>query len=95
MKVPHKHLTDHDLAKIVKKAVTENIHLDDYQAYMHFLKDLAGVITNYFGGTIEEAKYDSQRKEWLAVVRHDENVPEGGGIYEDFDQETDWRLEEP
>jgi hypothetical protein len=74
---------DKDLATIIKRAVTENNHLDDAQAYTHFLEDLAEVITNYFGGTVMQVRYDQWFKQWMVVTQDDENL-EFDGIYENL-----------
>jgi len=93
MQIQPKTLTARDIAQFIEMVVTENHHLDDAQAFTHFLEDLTKVVTTYFGGTLEEVKHDNQRKEWLVVVQHDENVLEGG-IFEEFDASVKWPGEE-
>ena len=93
MQIRPKILTARDISQLIEKVVTENHHLDDAQAFTHFLEDLAGVVTDYFGGTLEVVKHDDQRKEWLAVIQHDGNVLEGG-IFEEFDASVKWPGEE-
>jgi len=93
MQIQPKTLTARDISQLIGKVVTENHHLDDAQSFTHFLEDLAGVVTDYFGGTLEEVKHDNQRKEWLVVIMHDENVL-GGGIYDEFDASVKWPGEE-
>jgi len=93
MQIQPKTLTARDISQLIGKVVTENHHLDDAQSFTHFLEDLAGVVTDYFGGALEEVYHDDQRKEWLVLIQHDENVLEGG-IYDEFDVSAKWPGEE-
>jgi len=89
MQLSPKVLTDKELAEIIKKVVTENLHIDDAGTYKHFLKDVAEIVTDYFGGSVGDVRHDSKRKEWVVEFQYDSNVLEGG-IYDEFDKEVSW-----
>jgi len=84
-------VTDHELAKIVKHIV-ENDEIDDADVYKKFLGQLAQVITDFMGGipgTVDFEHYESlsgrKATAWFVAIQHDENVPEDGGVWKDYD----------
>jgi len=80
-----KQLSHADLADIVRRAEEE---IDDRDQYARFLTDLATLVTEHFGGHVINTA-DDDMGEWLVgiVDKGDGSVPEGGGIYKDYDKE--------
>jgi hypothetical protein len=88
-----KTLTDKDLATIIQKAVvTDSYLIDCADQYQHFLEELAALVTNHFGGTVEKVGYDETRKEWVSVIAYNECVPDGS-VFDNFDQNVVWSVE--
>lgn len=83
-------LTDKDLAAIVTSATIDPLLIDDAETYANYVKDLAQLVTSYFGGIVGNATHCPTRKEWVAEIIHDENVPEEGCVYAPFDTATVW-----
>jgi len=78
-------LTDIELLTILSRAITDHGEIDEADTYKHFLEDLADVVTEYFGGTLGTVAFDDDEGTWFIAIHGDENVPENGGIYRDFD----------
>lgn len=85
-------LADDELGMIVMNAVRDNSIIDCADAYEHFLEDLADLICNHFGGTRgSTTQPDCNIPVWTVAIHVDENVPEDGGIYKDFDTDVTWK----
>lgn len=85
-------LTDKEIADIVRRAIHEP-EIDDVHQYLEFLTDISEVITNHFGGDFSSVGYDPEEGYTIAI-RHNEEVPDDGGIYKDYDKDVDWSDEE-
>lgn len=91
-------LTDKEVLAIVKRIVVDN-ELDDSDVYEAFLRDIGDVVAKYMGGELVavsrplfEKSTDESSNRFCLFYRHDECVPEGGGVYADYD--TDVSVEE-
>jgi len=89
-------ITDGEMIDIINRAYKERHLIDDFDQYTDFVNDIADVICKHFGGTHgivdglpnEKGEYEGE----YAVGFHiDENVPEDGGIYKDYDKDVAWK----
>ena len=84
-------LTDKELAEIVTRLVGDDGH-DEFDAYEKFLGDLAELVTNHCGGYHFTTQFDpNDDLGWTVSIKPDENVPEDGGIYKDYDPDVTWK----
>lgn len=91
-------LTDLEALEIIAKAVTGDA-IDDYHQYEKFLEDLGNLMADHFGGALlsvdgpMDADSDNlSESRCLLSFSWDENVPDDGGVYKDYD--TDVTVEE-
>ena len=99
-------LTDKECAEIIHRAVHEPDWLDDSDAYKHFLERLGELITDHFGGYVSsvgdpmgEKSEDPKSSEgrWCVLFHWDENVPDDGGVFKDYDTDVsveEWKADE-
>lgn len=87
-------LLDTEALEIVRLAIEES-YIDCGDAYVHFLEDLGKVIADHFGGELvkveapelEDEGFATWDKEYTLHFMHNENIPDGGGVYADFDKD--------
>lgn len=83
-----KTLTGKNLADIVIRATrSENPEIDDLDQYENFIKGLATLVTDHFGGRVGLAEWVDELDDITVVISKDENVPEDGGVYQKYDKE--------
>ena len=79
-------LTGRELADIVVRATDpKNPEIDDRDQYEKFVKDLAVLVTDHFGGRIGRVDWEDELGDMLVAISKDENVPEDGGVYQKYD----------
>ena len=81
-------ITDKELLEIVSKAINEDL-IDDADTYLRFLKDMTGVVADYFGGKAGECGMEDG--ECHCAVHLSEEVPDDGGVYKDYDKDVIWK----
>jgi hypothetical protein len=78
-------LSDKDLLRIVQIAIQDPAAIEDNGDYYEFLRDLAHVVAQHFGGHVSNHAYeemgDESDDEVLMQFELDDTVPEDGGIY--------------
>jgi len=80
-------LTDKELLEIVRLTIEEH-ELDEMAVYEGFLRGLASLITDFYGGEVGSVGYDPCDELGHTVAFHgNDSVPEGGGVYARFDKE--------
>jgi len=77
-------ITDRELADVVRRIVHDN-QLDDMATYLSFLSELGTLVTGFMGGVSGAATMDEA--EFFIPIRHDDCVPEDGGIWKDYDRD--------
>ncbi len=83
-------LKDTELLDIVKRTI-EGKTIDCQDNYLCFLEDLAAVVCNHFGGSPGMARNDIDLDLGFTVaIHHDENVPDDGGIFAEYDTDIQW-----
>lgn len=90
-------LLDTEALQIISNAILKD-EIDDAHQYARFLEDLGRLVADHFGGEFvctsgplqEEGEPDETR--WCLHFKWNENVPEGGGVYAEYD--TDISVEE-
>ena len=83
-------ISDKELGQIINQIINKD-EIDDACNYRKFLADLAELVTDYMGGEVGHvfAPNDTdEEKEYMVSIRHDECVPEDGGIWKDFDKDV-------
>lgn len=88
-------ITARELAEIVTGLLTapEKMGcLDERKHYSLFLRDVAQVTANYCGGEVGNVSAPcpgaiSDQNYWAVVVRQNECLPAGGGIWANYDTE--------
>ena len=81
-------LTGVELAKLVWVVVNpKDPAIDDVDQYEEFIKDLAGVLTKHFGGRVGLVQWVDELDDMTVAISNDGNIPEGGGIYKDYDKD--------
>jgi hypothetical protein len=87
-------LTDKELLDIVRRVV-EDSELDGTDEYNVFIRDVAEVITDWFGGSVGCVSYEPDDGLGIAIAIHrDSRVPSDGGIYAKYDTEADFETED-
>jgi len=92
-------LLDRELLDITKRVI-ENQEIDDTDQHIVFMDGLARLICEHFGGQVgavhspllDEPVNEVDASRWAVAIHFDDNVPDGGGIYKEFD--TDVSIEE-
>jgi len=85
-------LTDKEMGKIIHDTCNKPEIIDCQDSYMHFLEDLAGLITDHFGGTAGESAYsDTNVLGYTVAFNVNECVPSDGGIFNEFDTDVMWK----
>lgn len=89
-------ILDTEIVEIIHGIVTNDNGIDDSDSYMEFLGKLGDLVAEYCGGevvTVSSPMGDGDPRDRHAVhFAWNESVPEGGGVYADFD--TDKTLRE-
>jgi hypothetical protein len=76
-------LTLEELSGIVKDSAD---HIDDTDNLSDFMMKIAHVITDHFGGF---ATFSNGGEEPYVRIVADENIPEDGGVYKNYDPDID------
>lgn len=85
-------LKDVEMADIILRAVHDESIIDCEDSYRHFLKDLADLICDHFGGTSTgEAAEPEEDCTWTVAFHVDECVPSDGGIFNLYDKDVIWK----
>lgn len=93
-------LTDKEALDIIRRAIEEN-EIDDADQYEYFMEGLGKLIAEHFGGEFvtvstplldEKDDTDSSSDRYCLHFEWNECVPDGGGVYKDYD--TDVPIEE-
>jgi len=89
-------VTDKELADIVRRIVEGDL-IDEAGQYREFLTRLGILVTDFMGGELGGVNFDHVDKEedgrlfqevqWLLGIRHNDCVPEDGGIWKDYDKD--------
>lgn len=89
-------LTDYELKDIIRRAIDDS-EIDESGAYKHFLEDLGDLIANHFGGergTVEFTQdfedKDGVKGAYTIAFKLNENVPDNGGVYSEYDTDVVW-----
>jgi hypothetical protein len=82
-------ITDKEMAEIIHKAVNGDL-IDCADAYRHFLEDLAGLISNHFGGDVRNISGPFGELPWTASFNVTDCVPPDGGAFKDYDTDVTW-----
>jgi hypothetical protein len=61
--------------------------IDDLDQYTDFVTDLANVVAKHYGGRVGLVEWVDELDNITVAISQDGNIPEGGGIYKDFDKE--------
>ncbi len=84
-------LTDQEMGGVIYSATHDTAVIDDADAYRHFLEDLGNLITTHFGGERGTVLFDrDDGLLWTCGFHINENVPEDGGVFQDYDIEVVW-----
>lgn len=84
-----KQITTQELAAIVARMLVdpESVGiLGEYAQFQKFMTDIAQVVCNHAGGEVC-GPADDWAGEWLIAIAGDASVPEGGGVWADYDKE--------
>lgn len=90
-------LTAEELGRIVREATTppadrtqktvQKAMIDDIDQYEEFVTDLANLVAKHYGGRVGLIQWVDELDNITVAISQDGNIPEGGGIYKDFDKE--------
>lgn len=84
-------LTEKEVAEIFKKVTTEDHWIDCSDQYLYFLEATAELCADHFGGEVVSVSFRGDDELGYAIIFDgDENVPDGGGVYAEFDPDSDW-----
>lgn len=93
-------LLDTEVLAIIESAIKGDV-IDGANQYERFLEDLGQVVANHFGGSLIcassplcEDPEDPAVKRWCVHFGWTEEVPEGGGVYAQYDTDKtikDWK----
>ena len=83
-------LTDKELGDIIHRAVNDEGVIDCSDSYYHFLEDLTNLICTHFGGTPGQVRDDEYDIGWSVGIHINENVPDDGGVFKDYDTDVTW-----
>lgn len=93
-------ITDTELLAILARVISTNDVIEDSHTYGKFLKDIGNVVASYCGGECvclsEPPGGDGLNNSWCLHFRHDQSVPDDGGVYASFDTDVsveDWKQE--
>jgi hypothetical protein len=78
-----------ELGEIVAKITKDDLLIDDADQYKAFLEDLADLVARHCGGEAG-AVSNGDDLGWTVAINHDESVPQGGGVYAEYDKDEDW-----
>ena len=84
-------ITDQEMGEIIYKATHDPGIIDDNDSYLHFLRDLAGLITTHFGGTHSEPVHTDNELGYCVAFQVNECVPADGGIFSEYDPDVKWK----
>lgn len=73
-------------ATLTQKGVV-SAQIDDIDQYTEFVTDLAAIVAKHYGGRVGLIEWVDDLDNITVAISQDGNVPEGGGIYKDFDKE--------
>lgn len=91
-----KQITQKELAEIITKLLTTN-EIDDADAFEEFMGDLAGVVTMYCGGEIQNRPSrpsftpggnEGEVGDFLVGIHANDSLPDDGGIWKDYDTDV-------
>lgn len=89
-------ITDRELVEIVRRSVFDGeARIDDQASYSEYLADLSKAVAKQYGGKFERvlSPMDGDGEHAVSIA-HDDNVPDNGGIYADFDPGQSWKTGE-
>jgi hypothetical protein len=95
-----KQITNGELAEIVTGLLVGRfVHqqLDSTERYANFMTDIAKVICDHCGGEVTGLA-DNSEEEWLIGIIGNECLPEGGGVWKDYDPDGElgvWKDYDP
>ena len=79
-------LTGRDLGQILYRAAHDPTVVICADAYEYLIEDMAKLVAKHFGGEVVCVGQDPQdSNNVIATFVLNENVPESGGIYRDYD----------
>ncbi|MFZ2657678.1 MAG: hypothetical protein WAX69_22280 [Victivallales bacterium] len=83
-------LKDSEMINIIRRAPQE---IDGRDRYSKFLKGLAVLITEHFGGVSGYVDYTAPGGKWeyTCGFRNNANVPDDGGVFRKYDTGVIWR----
>ena len=82
-------ITDTEMLEILRRDI-EHEEIDDYDQYIELLTDIGQVIAKHHGGVSKEGCY-LEDGQYAVAFEIDENVPEDGGVYADYDKDVTWK----
>ncbi len=84
-------LTDIELVDIIRRATADDAMIDCADSYEHFLRDLAQLVCDYFGGQVGSIECPGDGLPWTVEIHIDENVPADGGAFSAYDPDITWK----
>ncbi len=90
-----KQITASELATIIERLLNSPEacgELDESTSYSSFMTDLATVVADHCGGEVLNPA-SALDDTWYVGVHWNDSVPDGGGIWRDFDAEADFEPE--
>ena len=99
-----KALTDKEMAEIIVTTIAVPDVIPSNDEYHKFLIKLADLIAMTFGGEVESISFPPNNirpgftdpERWMAYFKWSERVPEGGGVFAKYDNDTtieEWKEE--
>ena len=84
-------ITDVELVDIVNRVVLDEFIIDDAGTYAQFLRDLAGLLTDYLGGIVggvgSPTDTGGPGLGWTVAIHYNESIPADGGVWKNYDGE--------
>lgn len=87
-----KQIQDTELLEIVEGAIKGDL-IDDEDTYLKFLKSLAELVTDHFGGEVPNEPGEIAGNYYIGI-EWNEALPEDGGVFKKYDTDisiTEWK----
>ena len=91
-------ITGVELGKIVNTLLTDPGAIDDDEQYSRFMTDVAKLVCEQAGGRVKSSVFwggDDDKildpNNWMIGIHADENLPDDGGIWKDYDTDVTFK----
>jgi hypothetical protein len=95
-KIMAKMITGTELGKIVNTLLTDPGAIDDAEQYSQFMTDLAHLVCEHAGGEVINPAWaggitNLNADNWMVGIHANENIPDDGGIWKDYDTDVTFK----